>query len=160
MPARKLVIRLVICAITLAVFASCGGDDAAKKAGASDRNKACSEGLPFKFGSLPTGFSKSLEDGPAPGQDGVRTSVAYHIKGPEAKYIEVFRGGARHKYEKGKDPKGRVVRVLGGIARLNKIDGVNVLRIRIARGRCSRYQVEGNGLSEAEMTKIAAGITR
>jgi hypothetical protein len=152
-PKRLYALVAVVLALVLTACGG-GGEEPAARPG-KERDKACQEALPFKFGSVPTGFSKTLNKGPAPRLDAVKDTVVYHMLGPEGKYIEVFRGGQRHKIKKSK----RVV-VLGRAGRINKFDGGTALRFRLGRGRCSAYQVEGRALSETDVRKIAAGITR
>jgi hypothetical protein len=150
--------KAVTLLIAFALAASCGGggdNGARNNPGRGDKNAACPEKLPLETTKLPAGFSSNLVKGVAPGKSEIKNVRAWHYSGPEAKVIEVFRGGQRHKFTKGKP-----IRSAGTIARTGKIEGGYAAKLRLGRGRCSRYVYEGIGLNESEIKDVAAGLKR
>jgi hypothetical protein len=155
MPPTRRLFRLAVVALALVLVASCGGGSGAKqRGGGRGREKPCPQRLPFRATVLPDGFANDLVKGTGRGSASAST-VAYHYSGPEAKYIDVFRGGQLHKFKNGKP-----VNVLGALAHMAKVDDVWALKVRLARGRCSKYQFEGHGVSEGEMRKFATGLKK
>jgi hypothetical protein len=157
MPARNRVFRLAVVLITLALAASCGssGEQPRRNEGRGDKGEACPDNLPIQATKLPAGFTTNVVDGPAQGAKEIENVRIWHYNGPEAKVIEVFRGGQRTKFT-----KGTPVRALETIARIKKINNGTAAKLRLGRGRCSRYVYEGRGLSEADMKTIVAGLKR
>lgn len=157
MPARSGLFRLVVVLIAVALTAACGsrGEQTRRNEGRGEKGEACPNNLPIKATKLPTGFTSNVVDGPAQGSPEIDNVRIWHYNGPEAKVIEVFRGGQRHKFT-----KGTPVRALETIARIKKIDGGTGAKLRLGRGRCSRYVYEGRGLSEADMKTVMAGLKR
>jgi hypothetical protein len=157
MPARHRLFRLAVVLLVLALGASCGssGERAKRNEGRGDKGEACPDNLPIKATKLPSGFTSNVVDGPAQGSATIKNVRIWHYNGPEAKVIEVFRGGQRHKFT-----KGTPVRALETIARVGKIDGGAAAKLRLGRGRCSRYVYEGRGLAEADLKSIVSGLKR
>ena len=158
MPADTRLFRLaVVCLALVLAVAACGGGGGKKKehGSASKASKACPEKLNFRLGSVPAGFSHTLVKGPAAGQPEIKNVVIYHVNGPSGRYIELFRGGERHKLPK----KGKTARSIGGnIAHVGQITGGYGAKVRLSRGRCSKYQFEGHGLGELDMAKVVGGL--
>ena len=156
MPRRTRLFRLAVVLTALVFVASCGsGNGSRKNEGRGDKNSACPEKLPIKTTKLPEGFSSNVIDGPAQGSPPVENVRIWHYNGPEAKVLEVFRGGQRHKFT-----KGTPVRALETIARIGKIEGGYAAKIRLGRGRCSRYVYEGRGLDDKDMKTVVSGLKR
>lgn len=159
MPAFPGVPRLAVVLIALTFAAACGGGDGGgdgrERPGAGDPKGLCPDKLPLAVGRLPDGFSSNVVKGPAQGNDELKDVQIWHYSGPEAKFIEVFRGGERHKFT-----KGNPTRALGTIVRIGKIDGGYGAKFRIGRGRCSRYVYEGRGLTEAQMKSLVGSLRR
>ena len=156
MPRRTRLFRLAVVLTALVFVAACGnGGDGRKNEGRGDKNSACPEKLPIKTTKLPEGFSSNVIDGPAQGSPPVENVRIWHYNGPEAKVLEVFRGGQRHKFT-----KGTPVRALETIARIGKIEGGYAAKIRLGRGRCSRYVYEGRGLDDKDMKTVVSGLKR
>jgi hypothetical protein len=156
-PTPPRLFRLAVVLLALALVASCGGggDGDRKNEGRGDKNSACPDKLPIKSTKLPTGFSSNVIDGPAQGSPELRNVRIWHYNGPESKVLEVFRGGQRHKFT-----KGTPMRALETIARVGKIEGGYAAKIRLGRGRCSRYVYEGRGLDEKDMKGVVSGLKR
>jgi hypothetical protein len=148
---------VLIAVMSLAVATGCGGsgERPQRNEGRGEKGDACPDNLPIQATKLPTGFSSDAVDGPAQGAKEIENVRIWHYNGPESKVIEVFRGGQRHKFT-----KGTPVRALETIARIGKIDGGVAAKLRLGRGRCSRYVYEGRGLSEANMKTVVAGLRR
>jgi hypothetical protein len=158
MPAISRLSRLVVALIAALLVASCGGDGEGggkRNPGRGDKESACPDKLPIAATKLPSGFSDNAVKGPAAGNREIENVRIWHYNGPEAKFIEVFRGGQRHKFT-----KGTPMRALETIARVGKIDGGYAAKIRLGRGRCSRYVYEGRGVSEGELKNIVTGLKR
>jgi hypothetical protein len=157
MPARNRLFRLAVVLIAVVLAAACGssGEQPRRNEGRGEKGEACPDNLPIKATKLPTGFTSNVVDGPAQGNKEIENVRIWHYNGPEAKVIEVFRGGQRTKFT-----KGTPVRALETIARIKKIDGGTGAKLRLGRGRCSRYVYEGRGLSEADMKAIMTGLKR
>jgi hypothetical protein len=156
MPAKNRLFRLAVVLLVVALAASCGSSGGTKKnAGRGDPNAACPDKLPIKATKLPAGFSSTIANGPVPGSPEINNVRIWHYNGPGSKALEVFRGGQRHKFT-----KGTPVRSLETIARIGKIEGGAAAKIRLGRGRCSRYVYEGRGLATADMKTIAGGLRR
>ena len=157
MPARSRLFRLAVVLLALVLAAACGssGERTRRNEGRGDKGEACPNNLPIKATKLPAGFTSNVVDGPAQGEKTIDNVRIWHYNGPEAKVIEVFRGGQRHKFT-----KGTPVRALETIARIGKIDGGAAAKLRLGRGRCSRYVYEGRGLDTNAMKAIMAGLKR
>ena len=157
MPARGRLFRLAVVLLALALAASCGssGERGKRNEGRGSKSEACPDNLPIKATKLPAGFSSDPADGPAQGAEEIKNVRIWHYNGPEAKVIEVFRGGQRHKFT-----KGTPVRALETIARIGKIPDGAAAKLRLGRGRCSRYVYEGRGVDTNAMKAIMAGLKR
>lgn len=158
MPAMSRLSRLAVVLVAVLVAAACGGNggsDARRNPGRGEKGEACPDKLPISATRLPTGFSDDPVKGPAAGNRELENVRIWHYNGPEAKFIEVFRGGERHKFT-----RGTAMRALETIARVGKIDGGYGAKIRLGRGRCSRYVYEGRGISEGDMKAIVNGLRR
>lgn len=157
MPARRRLFRLAVLVLALVLAAGCGssGERPRRNQGRDDKGGACPDNLPIKATKLPAGFTSNVVDGPAQGAEEIDNVRIWHYNGPEAKVIEVFRGGQRHKFT-----KGTPVRALETIARIGKIEGGAAAKLRLGRGRCSRYVYEGRGLDENAMKTVVSGLKR
>jgi hypothetical protein len=158
MPAISRVSRLAVVLLAAVLVASCGGDGEPaerRNQGRGEKGSACPDKLPIAATKLPSGFSDDAVKGPAAGNKELENIRIWHYNGPEAKYVEVFRGGERHKFR-----RGTAVRALETIARIGKIDGGYGAKIRLGRGRCSRYVYEGRGVSEGDIKAIVGGLRR
>lgn len=157
MPASPRVYRLAVLLVALLLAGACGsgGEEPRRNEGRGDKGEACPDSLPISASRLPTGFSSDVQEGPAQGAEEIDNVRIWHYNGPEAKVIEVFRGGQRHKFT-----KGTPVRALETIARIGKIENGVAAKLRLGRGRCSRYVYEGRGLTEDQMKTIVAGLRR
>ena len=157
-PARSALRAFAVVVVAALLVASCGGDGnggARRNPGRGDKESACPDKLPIAATRLPTGFSDDAVKGPAAGNGELENVRIWHYTGPEAKFIEVFRGGQRHKFT-----KGNPMRSLETIARVGKIDGGYAAKIRLGRGRCSRYVYEGRGISEGDIKAVMTGLKR
>ena len=160
MSATRRLFRLAVvllAVISLVAAAGCGssGERTKRNEGRGDKGEACPNNLPIKATKLPAGFTSNAVDGPAQGAKEIENVRIWHYNGPEAKVIEVFRGGQRHKFT-----KGTPVRALETIARIGKIDGGAAAKLRLGRGRCSRYVYEGRGLDANAMKTVVSGLKR
>lgn len=134
------------------VLSACGGDAPE----VPRREAACKDSVTIRATFLPPGFSPALQKGPVPGKDEVEGAVTYHWRGQtEDAYIELFRKGQRNRFKKGKK-----IEMLGQFGRYAQVEGGYAAKVKLARGECTRYQLEGFGIPETEFKKVIAGLRR